>query len=392
MTICGGGNAAHVLAPLAAQAGWEVDIFAPFADEAQRLRAGMQAQDGLQARFADGAVLRGEARCISGDAADVIPDATLVLLALPAYAHGATLLAIAPYLRDGATIVALPARSGFAMQARRALGVDGKAATIAGLQTLPWACRTVRYGGEVSVLGSKSEVDIAVYPAARTAETAALLEDLLRVPLRAIGSFLALTLANTGQLIHPGIMYGLCQGREGEIYQEAEIPMFYQGVDHGTAALLQALSDEVQCIARALCEQLADFNAEEVSSLYDWLLRAYPDDIADKRDLQHAFNSNRAYKGLRLPVRAAENGRYRVDFAARYLSEDVPCGLVVVRGIAELAGLATPAIDAVIRWAQERLGKRYLDNGALGGPDVHSSRAPQAYGVTRLSELQGGIV
>jgi hypothetical protein len=207
------------------------------------------------------------------------------------------------------------------------------------------------------------------------------------VNLQAIRSFLALTLANTGQLIHPGIMYGRCHGCEDETYTEAEIPLFYQGVDRFTADILQGLSDEVQTVARTLTQQLPDFDPEEVTPLYDWLLAAYPNAIEDASDLQQAFNSNGAYAGLRLPVRDAGNGRYAIDFQARYLSEDVPYGLVVVRGIAELAGVPTPTIDAVIRWAQDRLGRRYLDGDSLCGADVGDSRAPQAYGMSTLSQL-----
>lgn len=383
-TICGGGNAAHVLVPLVAQAGWQVQIFAPFADEAQRLRARTASGSGVVARFGDGRSVRGQARAVSADAVDVIPGASLILLALPAYAHGPTLAAIAPYLDEGVTIVALPARSGFDLQARALLETS---ATVAGLQTLPWACRITTYGQEVSVLGTKARVDLAAIPAEATVTTARILQSLLDVNLQPIRSFLALTLANTGQLIHPGIMYGLCQGRERKTYGEGEIPLFYQGVDSFTAATLQALSDEVQAVARALSQELPEFDPEEVTPLYDWLLAAYPDAIEDASSLRTAFNSNRAYTGLRLPARALGDGRYAVDFQARYLSEDVPCGLVVVRGIAELARVPTPTIDTVIGWAQERLGRCYLEGQSLSGSDVGDSRAPQAYGLTSLSQL-----
>ncbi|MFW6063240.1 MAG: NAD/NADP octopine/nopaline dehydrogenase family protein [Chloroflexota bacterium] len=386
-TVCGGGNAAHVLVPLMAQAGWQVRVFAPFADEAQRLRAHMTTGGGTMARFAGGRSVRGQACCISADAAEVIPGAGLILLALPAYAHGPTLAAIAPYLEEGVTIVALPARSGFDLQARATLEMGALSPTVAGLQTLPWACRVTEYGREVNVLGTKARVDLAAVPGDSAAQVVDILRPLLGVNLQPITSFLALTLANTGQLIHPGIMYGRCRGREDQTYAEEEIPLFYQGLDSFTVGLLEALSDEVQAVAGALARQLLDFDPEEVTPLYDWLLAAYPEAIEDAGSLRQAFNSNRAYAGLRLPVRAVDDGRYVVDFEARYLSEDVPHGLVVVRGIAELARVPTPTIDTVIDWAQERLGRCYLDGSGLCGPDVHRSRAPQAYGVTDLVQL-----
>lgn len=53
LTICGGGNAAHVIMALAPNAGWEVDVFAPLANEADRLQAGVAA-GGVSAILATG--------------------------------------------------------------------------------------------------------------------------------------------------------------------------------------------------------------------------------------------------------------------------------------------------------------------------------------------------
>lgn len=77
------------------------------------------------------------------------------------------------------------------------------------------------------------------------------------------------------------------------------------------------------------------------------------------------------------------------DFQARYLSEDVPYGLVVTRGYAELLGVPTPMMDQVITWAQEKLGKEYLVNGKLSGADIHNTRAPQRYGAKTIEEAMG---
>jgi hypothetical protein len=82
------------------------------------------------------------------------------------------------------------------------------------------------------------------------------------------------------------------------------------------------------------------------------------------------------------------NGGLVPDFQARYLSEDVPFALLATRGIAELAGVATPTMDEVITWAQELLSKEYLVDGKLTGRDVIHSRAPQRYG---FNELDGMI-
>lgn len=75
------------------------------------------------------------------------------------------------------------------------------------------------------------------------------------------------------------------------------------------------------------------------------------------------------------------------DFNNRYLSEDVPFGFVVLKGIAECVDVKTPVMDEIIHWAQKKLGKEYLIGSQLKGKDVPSTRAPQAYGFTSLEDL-----
>ncbi|MCL4294622.1 MAG: NAD/NADP octopine/nopaline dehydrogenase family protein [Anaerolineae bacterium] len=380
LTICGGGNAAHVLIGLASQAGWEVDVFAPLADEADRLRTG----GGITVRQQHKTSV-GQARCISPDPAEVIPGSKLILLALPAFAHDTTLRAIAPFLEPSVIVGALPARSGFDFAAHSILAE--RDLTLFGLQTLPWACRIITYGQAVEILGTKEVVNLAARPPTLAPRLAKELAALFNVPLQPVRSFLTLTLANPGQLIHPGIMYGLCQGREAIRFTQDDISLFYQGVDPFTAGLLQAMSTEVQTLARALAAHLPNFDPLEVIPLYTWLIRSYATAIADKSSLQRAFTTNRAYAGLKLPTRAVGPNTFAVDYTTRYLAEDVPYGLVVTRGLAELAGVATPTIDEVIDWAQARLERSYLLNGRLAGPDLAETHAPQIYGIHNLERL-----
>ena len=56
------------------------------------------------------------------------------------------------------------------------------------------------------------------------------------------------------------------------------------------------------------------------------------------------------------------------DFSHRYITEDVPYGLVVTRGVAELAGVPTPTIDRVVAWAQRVAGLSYLVEREIDKP------------------------
>jgi len=208
LTICGGGNAAHVLIAMAAKAGWEVDVFAPLADEAGRLRAGITAGGGITARFAGESIV-GRPHHVSANPAEVIPESDVILLALPAFAHGPVLEAIAGFAKPNVSLGAVPARSGFDFQVRFILGDRDPPLRIFGLQTLPWACRIAIYGQTVDILGTKAEAAFAISPPDESSDWARQLTTLFGLELVPVDSFLTLTLANTGQLIHPGIMYGL---------------------------------------------------------------------------------------------------------------------------------------------------------------------------------------
>ena len=378
ITVCGGGNGAQTLVPIAAHnLGCPVNVYAPFADEAERLRAGVAIHGGLEVIGA----VRAKAwpRRVSADAAQVIPASDVVVLVLPAFAHESTLREIAPFLDEGAWVGAMPARGGFDYCAAQVLAEQGRDDVgLFGLQTLPWACRIREYGQVVHVLGVKKTVDVAARPAIQVERVAPLLERMLGLPTGAAPNMLALTLANTGQLIHPGIMYSLFAGWDGVPFRADEIPLFYHGLSEQGAQTLAGLSDDVQAI-RARLEPALDLSA--VRRLQAWLLHSYGDAIVDPSSLQSGFVTNRAYAGLKAPVKEVSPGQFVPDFHARYLAEDVPFGLVVSRAIAGLAGVETPMIDEVIAWAGARLGKDYL------GRDGSEARTPQKYGLGNLEAL-----
>jgi hypothetical protein len=393
VTICGGGNAAHALVGLlAAQGSHLLNLYLSFESEARQWQTGVASQGGIEV-LQNETIRLGRPHTISCDPSQVLPDSQLVILALPAFAHQAVLGQIAPYLDDGVWLGAIPARGAFDLCAWDALGEKCFSLTLFGLQSLPWACRITEYGRSVKILGAKARLDLAAWPTTQAALLSQSLGELLGIRLDPASSFLSLTLAGTGQLIHPGILYGRFHDWDGSPLAEA--PLFYQGVDAYTAAVLEQMSAEVQQLRQALQGRFPSLDLSAVRPLAEWLRRSYPDDILDSSSLQAMFNTNRSYAGLRLPVQpqtvrmqsGLPSEGLLPDFQSRYLSEDVPFGLVATRGIAELAGVATPAIDRVIQWAQARLDQEYLVDGKLCGRNLAATRAPQRYGLYSLEQL-----
>ena len=130
-----------------------------------------------------------------------------------------------------------------------------------------------------------------------------------------------------------------------------------------------------------------DINSLQVVHIHLWLVRRYSRDISNTSTLCKAIQTNAAFQGIKHPVKTTEDGKFVPDFTHRYMTEDVPYGLVVIRGIAEIVGVKTPNIDKVLTWCQEKMGKEYLVNLKLQGKDVDSTRAPQRYGFTSLESI-----
>jgi glycerol-3-phosphate dehydrogenase len=160
LTICGSGNAGHALAVAASQNfhGW-IDWLVIRTEERARL---------LRRRMSEGAlrstgVVQGTAhrvRTISRDPAEVIPDADMVLIAVPAFAHALVLQRIRPHIGDGAILGCLPTRGGFEFEAAELVPRGGTRRKILGLQTLPWSTRVVTPGEHVNIGAVKAEVHV----------------------------------------------------------------------------------------------------------------------------------------------------------------------------------------------------------------------------------------
>src|SRR4029453_17785249 len=197
------------------------------------------------------------------------------------------------------------------------------------------------------------------------------------------------TLGNPGQFVHPGLMYGHFRFWEGEEYNDDSIPMFYADVTDNIGRIVEQLSYEATAVARAIeAQSRGVLDLSGVVPVHEWLQSSYSHVTADSTSVATCFRTG-PIQARKAPMIEVGPGRFVPDFAYRYLSEDVPFGLVITRAIAELANVATPAIDEVISWAQSKMEKRYLTRGKLEGLDAKDLPIPQNYGVSTLADLIG---
>jgi NAD/NADP octopine/nopaline dehydrogenase, alpha-helical domain len=328
-------------------------------------------------------------RTISADPAEVIPDADMVLMLVPAFAHGAILRRIAPYLSEATALGCMPARGGFEFEAARVgVGRAREHQTIFGLQTLPWSTRVNTVGELVHVGAVKQEASLAALPSSHAAPIARKLARFLGIRIIPTRSFLGMTLGNPGQFIHPGLMYGHFRSWSGEEYDEASIPMLYAAATDDMGELVERLSREAVAVADRIDQWTGGaLNlGDAVLPAHDWLRRAYWHATSDTSKAGACFRTG-PIQARKAPMVESRPGKFTPNFGYRYLSEDVPFGLVPTRALAEIADVETPAIDEVITWAQSMLQRTYLAGDSLRGADVRQLPIPQNYGVSTLSDL-----
>lgn len=414
VVVAGGGNGAHVaVATIAHRTGREVVWYLPYGDEATAVASALDIPPHALTVItpAGGFQVSAQNLLVTGDPS-VAATADTVLLVSPAFAHRSLLQGLAPHLQPGTAVGAIPSRGGFEYEVEELVGPG---VTVFGLQTLPWACRLESFGRTVRVLGTKNLTYLGCRPRTQGPALAARLTVWLGTPVVPGGGLTAMTLANTGQVLHPGLMtVHIRRWQRGAWPAVGEPPLFYQDAGEEGAELVATMSREVLAVAErlaalangsrsesapvdgdlgsALAGGTAFGDALDLSTVVDvftWLRRSYEGQIGDVSSFSRALATNRAYQGIRVPVADGPPSR-RPDLTSRYLTEDVPFGLAVTKGLAELAGVVTPTIDAVLGEAGDWLGTTFVDAGHLSAQGLARTRAPQRFGITTLARALAG--
>jgi len=397
--IVGGGNASHVLIPYFRCKGHKVTVFAGHCDEAKRLTEAMAQHGGITVfDRCDPKNLKeysGRPNMISKDPSTVVPQADIVVMALPSFAFKPVLTQIKAHLKEGAIIFGMPGQGGLDLVALSVLGpelLSSGRVTVAGLVPMPLNCRIMEWGKSVDLASIKDSYDVAAVPARNAPPAAAACSALFDRPTRALSHYCAMALHASNPNIHPARLYGLFSDfKEGKVY--AENPLFYETFDEPSAAWVARVSDERLEIWREVLRQSkgAIGREGEVPDIQSYIISIYGKQIHDARTVASVFSTNDGFKGFRCPMKklslgAKHGGGWTLDFANRYFTEDIPEGFCVYKGIADLAGVATPAIDEILGFFQRFMGKEYLVKGRLAGKDVRETKAPQAFGITGLAQ------
>ncbi|RLJ20503.1 NAD/NADP octopine/nopaline dehydrogenase [bacterium endosymbiont of Escarpia laminata] len=366
IAICGGGNVAHVLAGLLSQKkGLEIRVLTR--------KPGLWGES-IRVLDDQNRSTTGRPHLISNQASEVIPGADLVILTLPAYARAAVLETVAPHLTGNVWVGSFPGSGGFDWLAQKALQGASASVSIFGAQRVPYISRIIHYGREVFGSPKKEGIAIASIPQSRCSEIASILEEILQMPVSCLNNFLEITLATSNPILHPPRMYTLFRDYEkGRSWQEPIL--FYEGWDDAASELLIRMDREVHDIFARIPLDLSYILP---------LLEHYG--VGNAQELTRKICGIASFRGIPTPMLKTEDG-FIPDFQSRYFTEDIPFGLLIIKGVAAITDTTTPAIDTVLTWTQEMMHKEYIVGGKLGGKDIAETPIPQNAGIVTTAEL-----
>ena len=271
--------------------------------------------------------------------------------------HEALIRRIAPFLSAGQILLFVPGYLSTAYVLRH-VNAD---VICAEAQSSFIDCRIAR-PGEIRVGFRNVRNPIGVFPQNRAEEAAALL-DRLGFPFTYCGSVAEAALHNPNMIVHPvGALMSLPRMEK----TRGDYCMYHEVFTPSVWRMLEALDGEKTAILAAL-------GLPPLSYVDACKFRKSLDDTADGKAVFFAYAA--------MPTRA----KGPLTAEDRYITEDVPQGLVLLESLGRHLGVATPVCTALIELASAALGRDLRQNGRtlsrLGAENVEKIRRDQTGGV-----------
>jgi opine dehydrogenase len=275
---------------------------------------------------------------VTNDPQVAVADSQLIMVVTPASFHADVARSLSGCIKSGAVVVLNPGRTGGAIEFVSVLQAMGCARDIvvAEAQTLLFACRK-KSPVSVEIKGIKKSVPVAALPSQQTSRVLEMLNAFFPQFIAA-ENVLETSLNNIGAIFHPApTLLNAARIECGQMFQ-----YYLEGITPAVAAVLEEIDKERVAIANA-------FGVKTQSAL-QWLNKAYG---LKATSLYEAIQSNESYQGIKAPT----------SIRVRYVTEDVPTGLVPLMELAGIVGVAVPSIRAIVRIANGMLGEEYEKKG-----------------------------
>jgi opine dehydrogenase len=346
IAVLGGGHGCYAAAADLSDAGHEVRLWRRDAAALQPVQqGGIRIKDHKGAREVRIALA-------SGDIAQVLQGAELVLIPSPAVAQDDIARAMAPHLVDGQVVYLPPGTFGSFTIDRivRAAGNNAEV-TYAETGTLPWLAR--KHGAaEVAITIRAIHLPTGVYPQSRSAHALAVIAKAFPGVIEDCGDALSGALMNAGPIIHPPLI--LMNAAPLQHFERWDI--HNEGTQPAVRAVTSALDAE-----RIATREALGYGAPH-----------FP--LAD-----HYDNDRWMYGDAHKKLTDSGDWRESIDlYTHRYMLEDTALGLAFLASVARYAGVDAPVAHGLLALA-----------GAILGRDLRQGpRTLDALGLTTLSRAQ----
>jgi hypothetical protein len=397
LTTCvvGGGNSAHILIPILALAGQQVNLLTRRPEDWND-DIYCQVTDGVSEKVQQTYV--GKLTKKSSDPSQVIPEADIIILCLPVHQYHPALDRIAPHINADKEVYVgtIFGQGGFNwmvndIKTRYKLN---KVTTFV-VGSIPWICRTIEYGKIGESYGTKDVNLVAVSPMEKFHRLEEiLLDDLSMKPFgrgkfRLASSFIELILSVDNQIIHPARCYGLWKKSQGGAWPNSkDVPYFYRDFDFESAEILRKLDDDYTVVRNAVQKRFPD---RKFPHMLSYLELERLNHGSKNADILASLRDSVQLASIKTPV-VEKDGMWKLNTDCRFFTDDIAYGIVIAKWIAEELNVKTPFIDEIIGWAQSLRGEHFLDENDKLDRDFclhqkYISGIPEAYGISSVEDI-----
>jgi opine dehydrogenase len=266
---------------------------------------------------------------------EAVKSATHVMVAIPAIGHELFFTNLLPYLEDGQTIIISPGNFGALYLANMLKEKRIKREiTLAELNTLPYGCRLVS-PGHVRLMSDAQYLCLATFPGRLTDKVFGDVKSAYPL-LKPCENVVATSMSNQNPSVHPIgsiLNVGWIETLRDQFY------LYRLGLTPSVLRASKAVFDEIQRVADSLETKVIQYPEET---------------FCDQTTIMGAtFGREKALTEASGPS----------SIQSRYITEDVPYGLVPIARLASKLKVHTPVISAVITLASVVNGTDYFEKG-----------------------------
>jgi opine dehydrogenase len=336
VAVLGGGSGGHAVAANLSLAGFKVNFFElpQFADSFEKVLRTKEIQ--IQGISIDGVA---KLNLATTDIQQAIKDAEVVFVITPAFGHKAMAEVCAPFVQDGQIIVLMPGSGGSLefVNIFKQKKVK-REVTFAESCTLPYGAR-LKGPGHVSVLINAVILPTGIFPSKKTGEVIPKLKPFYPM-ITPAKDVLEAAINNPNPIVHP--VATLLSATRIE-HSKGEFYLYTEGMTPAVARTYESLNQERLSICKALGYKLHHWDNLEFKN---YNLGETEEECRYRilnTSMDAAFGKDGIYAGIKM-----KGPEHLKD---RFVTEDVPYGMVLLSTLGDLLGVPTPTHDAVIQLA-----------------------------------------